>query len=648
MRKIFKITFGTILIFVICLYLGLVFLLPQIINNKSSINKIQSVIYNKTGIETNITGLNLKISPNLVVLLNIESLDAKNNNVSVADIKNFSIKYKLLQNHLTLIKANNIYIDGNSLKQFKKTPLKKEKGSFKIEKFPEIHVQNITYKSDDINVNAKNIDTINGYTKFNVVIKSPYLKEPLVIGDSGTIQIAENKIKANQYKITLGNSHLYLDGILLDKDKSVDFTIKGEKLPVSELMAMVLHFQKAKDPSRRLLENFKNFKGDVNVDLKLNKDGIWGTCTTNNFGAEDVVFSIPTYFKEIIFNFNGNYITSKADGVFGKEKITNTVDITELKTLQPKVIGKMNTTLTKNFNSIPGFMVLNSVNVNVVYKIISLKPDVYVDIDIPANSDLIYNSFYLGLRNYKRKMYANTFKDGNNLYLREYKYSYLNSNKENVIVSGYGFFVKINDVFTPQYITCHTNGYVPISVTGSFGEKVRGGEFKGNLKYDFKNNQVLGTFDIIKARHKAFSIEKAHIVSKNGILNITSNGLYKGEKYLAEMSTKNNIFGETLIYNMKLYLDKLILETMQTTPDTNINNKKPDSKNFHKNFKDFALTINNWEIAINEIKRDKFVLKNVKLIGSLKKDIFDFKMKDLNFADGTIKADGIYDFAKNT
>ena len=114
MRKIFKITFGTILIFVICLYLGLVFLLPQIINNKSSINKIQSVIYNKTGIETNITGLNLKISPNLVVLLNIESLDAKNNNVSVADIKNFSIKYKLLQNHLTLIKANNIYIDGNT------------------------------------------------------------------------------------------------------------------------------------------------------------------------------------------------------------------------------------------------------------------------------------------------------------------------------------------------------------------------------------------------------------------------------------------------------------------------------------------------------------------------------------------------------
>ena len=40
--------------------------------------------------------------------------------------------------------------------------------------------------------------------------------------------------------------------------------------------------------------------------------------------------------------------------------------------------------------------VLNFVNFGLVYKVKDKKPDVYYDLDIPVNSDLIYNSFYLG------------------------------------------------------------------------------------------------------------------------------------------------------------------------------------------------------------------------------------------------------------
>ena len=156
------------------------------------------------------------------------------------------------------------------------------------------------------------------------------------------------------------------------------------------------------------------------------------------------------------------------------------------------------------------------------------------------------------------------------------------------------------------------------------------------------------------ARHKAFHIENAHVVSGNGMFNITSNGLYKGEKYSAELSAKNNIYGETLIYNMKLFLDKLILETTKDTHKQKSKGgkggkgSKLDSKEFSKKVKDADITINNWEIAINEIKRESFVLKNVKLIGSMKNSVFDFNMQDLNFADGIIHAKGIYDFAKDT
>ena len=647
MKKIFKIILGGLLLFVIAIYLCVVFVLPSIINNKTTINKLQSLIHNKTGIETNITGLNLKISPKLIVILKIDSIDAKNNDAYVADIKNLSLKYKLLQRHLIYIGANNIFIDGNCLKQFKKDERKKKRGNFELKKFPEIHIPNLVYKSDEVNIHVQNADTINDILQLKITVNAPFLKETLKLGDSGSLQVVENKLKANKFKLSLGNSHLYLDGILIDKNRFSNLDINGEKLPVSEIMPALLHFQKSKDPSKKFIENFKNFKGTVNVNLKLNKDGIWGTCTAINLGANTVWFDIPLFFKEAVFNFKGQKVDSTAVGILGKEKVIHTLNITDLLNPQKKlVIGTMDTTLTQKFDFVPNLTVLNSVNVNLVYKIKERKPDVYYNVDIPVNSDLIYNSFYLGLRDYKRKIYGNTFKDNNDLYLKKYKYSY----KENVILSGDGLFIKnidkLNpDKFIPQYITCHTNGYAPISVTGSFGEKVRDGEFKGDLKYDFKNNQVLGTFDIIRAKHKAFNIENAHIVSKNGVFNITSEGFFKGEKYTAELNAKNNIFGETLIYNMKLLLDKLVFET---TPDTPKESKKFDSEEISRKVKDANITINNWEIAINKIIRDKFVLENVKLIGSLKNNIFDFNMKDLNFADGIIHAKGSYDFAQNT
>ena len=649
MKNFLKITLGVLSLFLITVYLGVVYILPPIITSKTAINKLQSFVYKKTGAEINIRGLNLKISPGLIVVLKVDSIDAKNNNLSVADIKNAALTYKLLQKHLTLVSADNIFIDGNYLKKFRKERKKKSKSKFEPDNIPEIHVQKLVFKSDKVSINAENINTENNFLKLRAAINTSFFKETLKLGETGSLQVAENKLRANKFKITLGNSNLYLDGILIDENKISDLDINGEKLPASEIMNIILQIQKSQDSSRRFIENFQNFKGTVNVNLKLNKDGIWGTCVGKNLGAT-AWFDIPLFFKEAVFNFRGKTVDSVAEGTLGHGKVIHTLNITDLLTPQKKlVIGTMDTTLTKKFKFVPNLTVLNSVNVNLVYKIKLKKPDVYYNIGIPAKSDLIYKSFYLGLRDYKRKIYANTFKDNNDLYLKKYKYSYFDSDKENIILSGDGLFIKNidknnPDKFVPQYLTIRTNGYAPTSVIGAFGEKVRGGEFKGDLKYDFKNNQVLGTFDIKNARHKAFRIEKAHVASKNGVFNITSNGLYKGEKYKAELNAKNNIFGETLVYNMKLFLDKLILKT---TPKTHKKSKKINSKELSKKVKDADITINNWEVAINEIIRDKFVLKNVKLIGNLKNSIFDFKMQELIFADGTVHAKGFYNFIKD-
>ena len=651
MKKILKIIFLVLLSSVLTLYLGVVFLLPKIMSNKVVISKLESLILQKSGLETNIEGLDLKVSPKLNFVLNINSVNSKYNNVSAFDIENLSLNYRLLENRMTTINSDSLYIDGDTLKQFKKKPRKKKQTNrFELSKCPEIHLKNITYKSDILNVFAKAFDAEKGIIHLNADIKTRFLKETLKLGYSGSFQIIENNLKSNHFEIKIGNSKLYTDGYLINNDKTFDLTLTGEKLPVSEIMPIVLHLQKSQDPTRKFVENFKNFNGTANVNLKFNKNGIFGRCIGHNLSANAIWFNIPLYFKEAVFNFRGQTVDSTAVGILGKEKVIHTLNIKDLLTPQREVVGTMKTTLTKKFDYVPNLTILNSVNAGLVYKIKYKKPDVYYDIDIPINSDLIYNSFYLGLRDYPRKIHGNTFKDNHDLYIREYKYSYWDSKKENIVISGNGLFMKNidktnPDKFIPQYVTCHTNGYAPISIMGSFGEKIRNGEFKGDLKYDLKNNQVLGTFDIVNTRHKAFRIEKAHVESKNGILNVTANGLFKGEKYSAELNLKNNIFGETLIYDMKLFLDKLILGEM---PKTNSSQRTINPEDITKKVKDIDITINNWEILINEIKREAFILKNVKLTGSMKNDIFDFMMNDLNFADGIIHAKGIYNFAKNT
>ena len=650
MKKFLKVTFYILLLSVIILYLGVVFLLPNIINSDTIQKELSTIVNKKSGVETTITALKLNISPKLFVTLKIDNLDSKYKKVSVLNLKNVSLNYKLLQNQLSSVSAENIYIDGNWLKQLPKQKTKKDKKEFCFDNIPEVHVSKLVYKSSDINIRVNDFDTKKDIIQLKVAIDTPYLKETLKLGNSGCFQIVNNNLKANKFEVNLGNSNLYLDGILIGKNKFHDFNINGKNLPASEIMATILHIQKLKEHERKFIENFHNFKGTANVNLKLNNDGIWGTCTTNNLGAE-AWFDIPLYFKNAVFYFRGQRVDSTAVGTLGKEKVVHTLKITDMLNPQKKlVIGEMDTTLTKKFKYVPNLTVLNSAKVNLVYKLKLRKPDVYYNIDLPEKSDLIYNSFYLGMRDYKRKIYGNTFKDNSNLYLRKYKYSYFSPAKENIIISGDGLFIKNIDKndpdrFVPQYLTIRTNGYAPTSVIGAFGEKVRGGEFKGDLKYDFNLNQVLGTFDIIKARHNEFRIDKAHIIAKDGMLNVTSSGLYKGEKYSAELKAKNNIFGDTIIYNMTLFLDKLLLESTTATTEKS---KMINPDEFRKKVHNAGMTINNWEIVINEIRRETFVLKKVRLLGSLKKHIFNFKMDTLNFADGTVNANGVYDFAKDT
>jgi len=233
MKNIFKITFSVLFLFLITFYLGIVYILPPIINSNYTINKLEALILHKTGMETNIEELNLKISPTLIVILNIKSFESKNNNVLIIDIKNLSLEYKLLQKHLAFISTNKMFLNGNYLKKYKKEKKEKNNKNFELNNIPEIHIQNLAYESDEINIFVQNINNKNNFINLNAEIKAPFLKKALNFGNSGSLQIDKNNLKANQFEIAIGNSHLYLNGILFDKNKFSDVDIKGDKLPLS-------------------------------------------------------------------------------------------------------------------------------------------------------------------------------------------------------------------------------------------------------------------------------------------------------------------------------------------------------------------------------------------------------------------------------
>ena len=88
---------------------------------------------------------------------------------------------------------------------------------------------------------------------------------------------------------------------------------------------------------------------------------------------------------------------------------------------------------------------------------------------------------------------------------------------------------------------------------------------------------------------------------------------------------------------MNMFLNELIIRKSQnfSSGHTDIASK----------IKDNDINIENWEVRIGKIKKDRIVIKNIELNGSLKDNTFRFSMPELKFANGTLTASGRYNFA---
>ncbi len=479
---------------------------------------------------------------------------------------------------------------------------------------------------------------------FKLDVKLPELKSSLIVGENGCVSFKLGKIYAENLSVKLSESQLLLSGLIYGIDKKSDLSIKGDDIPVNDLHASLLHFQKYKNKGQKVfIENFKDFSGLIDVDLLYQNNGLYGICKTQNLGANSVLFDVPISFSNAVFNFEDRLVWAEAEGTLGEEEVFTYFILTNMASPQQEVKGKVLALLSDKLAEkyIPNTTIKEKIIASVDYSVKNKKINVDYSLNLPMGSDLGYKNAHLGLDDFSRRLLVQTEKFGDKLEIKSYDYSLVDGDEITNILLGRGLLLKEDGHFYLHNISCKTNGYAPVSVTGSFGEYVDGGFFEGDLVFNAKTNKILGDFVVIDSNYKDFYLEKALVSADEDIMKVSANGTYDDYPFSWNISAKNDFNNKINIYNMDLYLQKFVVRK----GDYQVKSKR---KNTSKLPKKIDIDINNWSIRLDEISHNRILVEDISLSGSLKDNVFNFLMSDVKFANGLLNANGWYNFSNHS
>ena len=510
----------------------------------------------------------------------------------------------------------------------------------------------VNQKISEFNEAGVTVSSINLKTNFDVTselcfrieVKLPELKSTLIVGENGCLFFKRGKIYAENLSVKLSESQLLLSGLIFDINKESDLSIKGDNLPVKDVYASLLHFQKYRNKGQKVfIENFKDFIGLIDVDLIYKNNGLYGACKTQNLGAHSVLFNVPILFSNAVFNFEDRLVWAEAEGTLGEEEVFTSFILTNMATPQQEVKGKVLALLSDRLAEkyIPNTTIKEKIIASVDYSVKNKKINVNYSLNLPMGSDLGYKNAHLGLDDFSRRLFVQTEKFANKLEIKNYDYSLVDENEITNILLGRGLLLKENGHFYLHNISCKTNGYAPVSVTGSFGEYVDGGFFEGDLVFNARTNKILGDFVLIDSNYKDFYLEKAVVSADENTMKVTANGTYDDYPFNWYISAKNDFNNKIDIYNMDLYLQKFIVRK----GDYKVKSKR---KNTSKLSKKIDIDIANWSIRLDEISHNRILVEDISLSGSLKNNVFNFLMSDVKFANGLLNAYGWYNFSNHS
>lgn len=638
MKTFYKIiTF--IIIFLLILYLLLLYGIPQIINNSRFTNKLCEYIKTHTDFEVSLKDFSLESTPALVYIINAGNISVSSSNEKIIDIKHLYLSTDIKLLKVKTLKSDKVTVYADKIKKLPQDKKNTNKKRFNFNNLPEnIQIRELLCNSKNFKIETSDLNKINSVISFNLYASTPMLNESLTIKNAQII-LKNNNIYINRLAPVFGKTALNVKGSVIKTQP--DIYITGKDLPVADLEKTLLYFQKKKESSKKFMENFYDYKGKADVSLTLRNDGLHGNCTIKNLQAKTVLFDVPIIFENVVLNFNKTNAYTKAKGFLGNEPVFLTLDISGL--TEREVKGEVSTVLTDKFNYISNLKILNSANVNVKFFIKDKKTKIDYLLNIEKGSDIYYKNIFLGLKNKNRIFKAQTLKDGNNLYLKDYRYFIADVEKEKIVVYGNGLFTKKSDKFTPVFINCKTSGYAPLSVVGSLGKYVQGGNFKGDLKFDFLKEKLYGNFEVANTKFKEFYVKSAKILAGDKI-KILGEGFFKKQKFTCELVAKNQFGDDVYVYNLNLFLDKFIIVKSSKKPTLN----KFKNVDISSTVRNLNITIEDWKIKVNTIKKDRITLENIALWGKLKENVFDFTMDKFSFAKGSIKANGKYNFNNNS
>lgn len=642
-KKILLCALAALFATLLCIYLCIVLLLPAFLNSKTFIKKTQELVSKNTNCVVIADNVKMKITPFLSLYIKADKISATKNGTNILDIEGISGKAKL--NKIKTLKAKKLFLNLDKIKTGKKTD------KFRISSIPDIYLENAEiifdetkeFKGNFSNLSIKEINR-KKYIKFYGKFSSIFLKENVVLGEEGYLYTNKNAVFAKNFKVLSSNSSLLANGKIFDEKGLYDFYLKGENVNISDLMASILYFQKSKDASKKFIENFYNYSGTVDINLNFKNDGISGKCNAKNLAAVTVLFNAPVFFETANFYFGKTTLKSRAEGTIAGEKITHSLYVANLLSPERFIKGRIESELQGKISKyIPNLKTTGKQNISIEYYTKNKKSGVDYVLNLKPKADIFYKNANLGLTHKERRLFVHTLSYDNILYIKNYDYSILKDGGTLNIVTGRGLFTKIKDRMQPKSLTVKTNGFAPVSVIGSFDRFISGGEFSGNLKYDFHKNKILGSLIIKNAHHKDFFIKKAELDADKNCINILAEGNYRGEKFTTKMIARNKITNKIAVYNADLFLDKYTVRTKSAAlglrPYKNLKNSK---------VKNIDITIDNWKIRINKVTKDRIVLNNINLTGNLKNNIFRFSTSGVRFAKGTLSAKGLYDFNKNS
>lgn len=623
-------------------YLFLLFGFPAVLNSGFMVKKYESIIAEKTGFPVQILGFKFKTNPNLSFDVKVDKMYSKTDSgADVINIDSLLYESNILSVKPKFVAVEDVFADFSLVKNFtEKQKRKSDKSSFNLNYFPILKIKNVFVKLDDKStVTITNL--ISQKTKDGVVcgfvarFDSKYAKQPVYIGKEGFIYYTDN-LFLDDLSIDFGKSKLYVSG------EFKNLHMYGKDLPIEELEKAFLFFYRLKHPGKKnFIENFHNFGGKMDVDLKFSRNGVNGKCHTHGLRADYSKFMIPVVLPEVVFEFNDHNMQAKTSGTFGGEPVYTDVYISGIATDDVKTIGNVRSNLTNKFTQkyYNPVQIAGCANAKVQYRVHKKVVNISYILGLKPGNNLISKYGSLDNTEHYRQISAHTLKQGDKIYLKNYKYEFIEKGRK-LLLTGDGLFTKKNGYFSPSYLNVKTLEKIPVTIVKSFiKDFMDNGTFNADLRYDFLKKQISGYLNIYDAHHRDYLyLSEVLIKASENLLKINADGTFFDSPIKLTFNADNDFTNGLKVDNIDIYLQKYYVKR------GNVNSVK--SEFHHKNSEKHNVTkidIKKGRIKVGEIIHSKFYLHDVEILGNLKDDIVNFIIPETEYAKGTLSAKGKYD-----